>query len=189
MIQPTQITNFHRFYRELIGFFTFCICVQGKNSDIVAAKINTLIKEPDFFRCMEDYPLEENGLWELIMHDLLRKHKVRNYRRIMHVLKQVVTVDLQTCTLEDLLNIKGVGPKSACFFFLHSRPNQDVVVIDTHLLKFYNEKHKLNESRPTKWEDYLKLGKSIAATIKATFPNLSLAEADLHIWKQQSGRL
>jgi thermostable 8-oxoguanine DNA glycosylase len=189
MIEPTKITNHDRTYDELIEFLTFCICVAGKNSDAVAKKINALTKERDFLYCMYNYPLEENGLWEYTMLDLLFKHRVGQYKRIMRALRQVAQLDLQNCTLEELMQVKGIGPKTACFFILHSRPNQELVVIDTHILKWYSKTSKKAFKRPpSKWTDYVALAKAIVRAIRRRFPNMTLAEADLNIWKISSGR-
>ena len=189
MVEPTRVTNFDRTYDELIEFLTFCICVAGKNSDVVARKINALTKERDFFYCMYNYPLTEDGLWEMYMYEMLIKHRVGQYNRIMRALRAIAQLDLQNCSLEELLAIKGVGPKTACFFLLHSRPNQDLVVIDTHVLKFYSDYAKSHTKRPpSKWQDYVALAKAIVKAIRESFPNMTLAEADLTIWKQYSGR-
>lgn len=189
MINPTKITKFDRTYEELIEFFTFCACVAGKNSDIVARKVNALTKEGTFWACMYSYPLDENGVWELRMLDLLIKHKIGQYKRIMHILREVVMLDLSECSVERLASIKGIGPKTACFFLLHSRPNQELVVIDTHLLKFYNREMGTSHKKPpTKWLDYTDLGRVIASIIKNKFPKMTLAEADLKIWMAYSGR-
>lgn len=188
MIEPTKITNYDRDYDQLIEFLTFCICVAGKNSDTVARKVNALTQEKDFLYCMYNYPLEENGLWEYTMLDLLFKHRVGQYRRIMGALREVAQLDLMNCTLEELMSVGGMGPKTACFFMLHSRRNQDLVVIDTHILKWFNKRTKKRYKRPSKWTDYVALAKVIASAIKRAFPNMTLAEADLTIWKEVSGR-
>jgi len=188
MIEPTKITNYDRSYDELIEFLTFCICVAGKNSDAVAKKINALTKERDFLYCMYNYPLEENGLWEYTMLDILFKHRVGQYKRIMTALRQVAQLDLQNCTLAELMAVKGIGPKTACFFILHSRPNQELVVIDTHILKWYSKRTHKTYKRPSEWQDYVALAKAIVRAMRRAFPKLTLAEADLTIWKASSGR-
>jgi len=189
MITPTKITNYHRTYRQLQEFFVFCICVAGKNADQTARKVNALFKEKEFWKCMDNYPLEENGLWEFTMHDLLVRHRIGQYHRVARILRASVGIALDFVTVDELLAVPGIGPKTACFYLLHSRPNQELVVIDTHLLKFYNREMGESKSKPpTKWLDYSNLGREIANIIKNKFPKMTLAEADLKIWMAYSGR-
>lgn len=46
---------------------------------------------------------------------------------------------LRVCTVEDLENIKGIGAKTARFFIMHSRPNQRIAVLDTHILHWLRD--------------------------------------------------
>lgn len=45
-------------------------------------------------------------------------------------------LDLRTCTLNDLLAIKGIGQKTARFFLLHTRQNANLAILDRHILKY-----------------------------------------------------
>src|SRR5690606_28462084 len=74
-----------------------------------------------------------------IFYDLLEASKLGQYHRLSKCFRESVqTLDgsLKTCSVEDLESITGVGPKTARFFVLHSRPNSRIAVIDTHILKY-----------------------------------------------------
>jgi thermostable 8-oxoguanine DNA glycosylase len=49
------------------------------------------------------------------------------------------TLDLRKAGIGDLLRIPGVGMKTARFFVLHSRPDTQAAVLDTHLRKHLKE--------------------------------------------------
>jgi hypothetical protein len=41
MIDPCNVTNYYRTWQERLEFLMFAICVAGKNSDIIASKVDT----------------------------------------------------------------------------------------------------------------------------------------------------
>jgi endonuclease III len=139
MINPAKITNFNRSTPELQAFLLFGICVAGKKSKEIAPKVNAfcaaLVDEND----EQLTPFE--GIRELIRHDMLFdslvEHKLGKYDLLMQSLWEILYLDLENCTLQDLETTFGIGPKTARFFLLHSRPYQKLVVLDTHLLKYF----------------------------------------------------
>jgi len=189
MIDPHNITNYDRNITELQEFLVFAVAVAGKNSDHVAPKINALFKVPLFVELINNYPWLENGLWEAHMHALLKQHKTGNYGRMMRFLKELAKseINLVECQIDELLSLYGVGPKSACFFLLHSRPKQDLIVLDTHVRKFLASKGWKLSAIPDKIR-YLNIVNKAIQFIKSSYPQLTLAEADLQIWKEFSGR-
>lgn len=185
MIDPTSITHFNRTDSELQLFWIFCILVAGKNSDVASKKVASL-----FNKLQDQTPfeyLEEN---RNSLHNLLVAHRVGQYTRIENAISQSLRVDLRTATLEDLMAIKGVGPKTARFFLLHSRGDCEHVILDTHILRYLRERWNMDVpiSTPPPVE-YNRIEKIAGNLIKTDYPHLSMAEADLLIWAQQSGRL
>ena len=69
-------------------------------------------------------------------------------------------LDLRTCTREDLMDVYGVGPKTARFFLLHTREFCDEVVLDTHILRWMRERCDVKEApkntpqNPEKYAQY-----------------------------------
>lgn len=185
MIIPTQITNFNRTNRELQIFWMFCIFVAGRNSDFAASKVSQIMaKIPE-----NKLPFDE--IAQIDIRNMLVANKVGQYNRIAKALEQSFKLNLTTATLDDLLNIFGVGPKTARFFLLHTRKNCECAVLDTHILKWMRLKgfHMVPDTTPQKAEDYKYWERIFISRAKACYPNLSIAEADLLIWSQMSGRL
>lgn len=185
MIDPTRITNFNRSDRELELFWLFCLMVAGKNADQMARKLTALCAGvPDDWRLFEwliamDLPL------------LLREHKIGQYTRIERAIRESARLDLRDCTVADLEAVYGVGPKTARFFLLHSRPGVEVAVLDTHILRWIREKtyFPAPQSTPPKGNKYSYWESIALSLMRSQFPRMAYADADLLIWSQMSGRL
>lgn len=187
MIEPTQITNFSRTRGELELFWIFCICVAGKNSDCAARAISRLMRYDHSrpFKAIAEW-VEDNTL-----HNALVAAKVGQYTRISRALTESLGLDLFTCTLEDLMAIHGVGPKTARFFLLHTREDCDYAVLDTHILRYLKTECGFSECpivTPHNREQYERWEKCFIAVVRNTFGGLPLAQVDLLIWKMMSGR-
>jgi len=188
MITPTQITNFNRTVRELQIFWLFGIMVAGKNSDQIAAKLGKLIRDNVPDDVLPFQWLKENAN---AVHNTLVANRIGQYGRIERAIQQSVDLDLRTATLDELQGVFGVGPKTARFFLLHSRPGVRVAVLDTHVLAWLREKMGFGCAVPKQtpsnahysyWENiFLKLADSY-------YPGMSVADLDLIIWALQSGR-
>lgn len=195
MIIPTAVTKYDRCTLELLEFAIFCVCVAGKNSDQTAKKVDALWNDADFFA----------GLWGQVLlrpsndacHELyvdfikqkLQKHKVGQYQRLSRVIFWLnqQRFNLNHVRFNELVDIKGIGPKTAAFFILHTRRDAVVPVIDTHICKYMAEKDfdmRVTSSLPK----YLENARLVVSAIKHDFPHMTLAEADLTIWKKYSGR-
>ena len=163
MINPKEITDYHRNDWDLQEFFMFSVAVAGKKSDQTAKKIQVLtdeISEEMGENPYYDTHLKESG----ILHYLLgiddepefgvRKmeaHKFGKYnqwksffewwtRRIwdlpanLHV--WMISDFLRRASVEQLERIPSVGKKTARFFNLHTDRDAKCVPLDTHILKF-----------------------------------------------------
>lgn len=185
MIDPLVVTNFERTDKELQTFWIFCICVAGKNSDVAATKLNNLFKvlRPN------ETPFEYLSANKNAIHNILVANKIGQYSRIEKAIIDSLALDLRTSSLEDLMNVFGVGSKTARFFLLHSRRNCDHIVLDVHILKYLREKYEMNvpEQTPPPAR-YNEIEKIAIHLFRAEFPNLSLAEIDLLIWAKMSNR-
>lgn len=188
MIDPKDITNYNRTDVELQTFWIFCILVAGKNSDTTSRLVNKLLKnrgDKTPFEFIRSLKLTE-------LHNYLISHKTGQYDRIRKALFFSARLDLRTCTRDDLMDIHGVGPKTARFFLLHTREFCDEVVLDTHILNWMRVKCGIKDApkntpqNPTKYAQYAGLCKYLMET---HYSGLTLAQADLMIWTEMSGRL
>jgi len=152
MIDPTNVTNFSLNHQELEEHLIWWIFAAGHNGVSTAKGVEKFLcaaeemlwEEPAFY---PRYPfsdirlvIDNCGLEEL--QDMLRKSGLGCWKIKSRTLDQLVhaDMDLHECTLEDLEAIKGIGPKTARCFLLHSRPNQRLAGLDTHVRKYMRSK-------------------------------------------------
>ena len=189
-IDPKNITNFNRDTDELQAFWLFCMFVAGKNSDWASRCLMKLIDTADkgtdggIFNYFK-------SIGEVGVHNMLVANKVGQYTRLTKGIMQSLDLDLRTCTLNDLLNIYGVGNKTARFFLLHTRDRCDYAVLDTHILAWMRDHGVENapKSTPTNLRVYSELENRYRILSRLHFPHMSNAQIDLLIWTKQSGRL
>jgi thermostable 8-oxoguanine DNA glycosylase len=188
MITPSTITNYNRTEEELEEFLMFAILVAGKGAEQQAKKLDEFLK-----RCMwEQIGKPFDHLEFLIKRGWLdiqmREFKLGQYKRIGHAFKEILKFKgkLKIVSLEELESINGIGSKTARFFILHSRPNQKVAVLDTHILKWLRSLgHEVPKATPSK-KTY-KIIEDIFLCI-AEARKMSVADLDLHIWKSYANK-
>jgi thermostable 8-oxoguanine DNA glycosylase len=131
-IDPKNITKFDRSQEELEFFWLFCILVAGKNADWASLKLLDLFRnKPE-----DQTPFEFLKTRLTDLNNILVANKVGQYRRITKAIEQSISLDLKTATLDEFLEVFGVGPKTARFFILHTRKDAECAVLDTHILKW-----------------------------------------------------
>ena len=184
MIQPTQVTNFNRTDDELQTFWIYSIVVAGKPSDWASRVVTKFLKNrkhmtPFYYIASMGYGLRNT----------LVANRVGQYNRITLALEQSLDLDLQTCTVEDLESIYGVGPKTARFFLLHTREDVECAVLDTHILAWMRSFGIDTPTATPNGEKYADLEAIALRLMKSEFPGMSIADADLLIWSMMSGRV
>lgn len=179
MIDPTKITKFDRTKPELEELLLFCIIVAGKTASIQAQKLELFLKKESPFQLIQSY------IKKGVLLDKIKEAKLGQYNRLDKAFRQVIKLDVHKCSIEELEAIMGIGPKTARFYLLHSRKNQNVAVLDTHILRWLREELgiKTPKSTPTskvylaleqKFLDYCRQNKKNPATL------------DLEIWNRYS---
>jgi len=188
MINPAKVTNYNRTQSELEEFILFCINVAGKKSAIEAPKLEVFIerakditKETSPFNCIRK--LIKLGRLNEIMHWAKLSPYAQRYNSYVAVSK---IKDLQTVTLNRLLQVPGIGLKTARFFLSHSREDFDEPMLDTHILRFlrdqgYVDAPKSTPSNENTYHYFANIFKNIARQLGKTVTDL-----DLEIWKQYS---
>lgn len=185
-IDPSKITNFRRDDEELQAFAMFAISVAGKKASQTADKIYT------FLGWSKTYETPFGFLSRLKRDeqlDLCLRHlKIGQYKRIHNAFSGILNLDLSTCSFDDLIRVRGIGPKTANFFLLHSRDGYSGVVLDTHILRWMRETHGVETPKSTpQGKSYSKFAVLAENLIRSSYPDKSLADADLLIWKTMSG--
>jgi len=193
MIDPTTITNYNRTEAELEEFLLFCIMVAGKNAKQTAKKLDSFlftacaIGEMTPFEWLEHLAkLESNGISKTPMKNCMTTHKLGQYKRLERAFKGILQFKnrLKEVSVEELESVSGIGSKTSRFFVLHSRPDQQVAVLDTHILKWmYSQGYDVPKSTPPKGR-YGLIEKQFLT--EAWKHEKTPAEFDLEIWKQYS---
>ena len=188
MINPAEVTNYNRTQSELQEFLLFCINVAGKKSSIEAPKLEIFIqrakditKETSPFNCIKK--LIKLGRLQEIMHWAKLSPYKQRYNSYVDAVK---LGDLQTVTLNRLLQVPGIGLKTARFFLSHSREDFDEPMLDTHILQFlrdngYKGAPKSTPSNVGVYNYYANIFKMFARV-----SGKSVTDLDLEIWKQYS---
>jgi thermostable 8-oxoguanine DNA glycosylase len=186
LIDPKNITNYNRSDSELETFWLFCLFVAGKNSDIASLKLSQFLED------MTPWDTPFSYLKSIDIHNALIKIKSGQYTRLSKAITQSLDLDLKTCSLSDLNNIYGVGPKTSRFFLLHTRRECEYAVLDTHILKWVKNHHGYEnapKNTPQNPDEYEKWSNIVISLMNMYYPDLSLADIDLLIWAEMSGRL
>jgi len=186
LIDPKNITNYNRSDSELETFWLFCLFVAGKNSDTASIKLSKLLEG------MIPWDTPFSYLRDIDIYNALIKIKSGQYTRLSKAIQQSLSLDLRNCNLNNLTSIYGVGPKTARFFLLHTRENCDYAVLDTHILKWIRNHIGFEDApkdTPQNTKDYEYWSKIAINLMKSSYPGSNLADIDLLIWTEISGRL
>lgn len=194
MIDPNAVTKFDRTNAELLEYWLFCLFVRGKNADVQAAKLQQFIEcvcdltgKVDLDIALKDMTYCKHVNYYTVC-SALRTVKAGQYHTLAAAIEQTVqriAEDpdfLQTATASDLESIRGVGPKTARYFLLHTRKNARVAALDTHILRYlgYRTDMKVPKTTPT-GKKYAEL--EDAFLLMADFEGVDPAAMDLAIWQ------
>jgi thermostable 8-oxoguanine DNA glycosylase len=188
MINPDAVTNFSRSDEELEEFLLFCIAVAGHNAHTTA---RTLEQFMETARAIHYSPFEyiravvEHQPFGVSLAETLKLFKFGCYTKLAKSMLDIATSDinLRTCSVVDLENQYGIGPKTARFFLLHSRPAQNnIAVLDTHVLKYLAVIGvEVPKGSPT-GRRYAKLEQAFLQHAKSIGVS-NIADFDLTIWR------
>ncbi len=173
MVDPHNITNYERSDAELQEFWLFCIAVAGKTAVIIAQMLDNFLADNQ-----TPFQYIEHLVKCHQLEDKLREARLGRYGVLTKAYTQSLSLDLRTCSVEDLEAIHGVGHKTARFFILHSRKNAKVAVIDTHMKKYLETQGVVIKNLNKQYYD---LEKFILR--KAEESGKTFAEFDLDIWR------
>lgn len=182
---PNQTILFDRTQAELECFLLFCVVVAGKKASVQVELLRSFL---DGNQCPFEYirQLDFRGA----LQQKLKESRLGQYRKTTVCFKELAcsNLDLFTCTIDDLENIYGIGPKTARFFVSCTRENSRYAVIDTHLLKYMSEYlgWKVPTSTPSSKSVYKRIENDWIVYVDNL--NVNHAEFDLAIWKIYANR-
>lgn len=189
MIDPRDVTKFDRTQYELEEYWLFCIVAAGKTAMTQARLLDAYLTEGAkqlMATAWTPFDIIRHQVNEGTLLDALKASRLGQYNRLKQAFEQSLALNLPTATVADFEAITGVGPKTARFFILHTRPNQTMAVLDTHILKYLRDKgHTTQKVTPPAGKKYNALEAIVIQEAKLN--KMSLPDFDLHIWKTYSG--
>lgn len=183
MIDPRDVTKFDRTDAELEEWWLFCCIVAGKTADIQARKLDQMLHAMvgttpfDKLRC---------AIFENKLRPYMEMFGIGQYARLEACFAQSAWgLDLRHDPVEKFEAIHGVGPKTARFFLLHSRADQRLSALDTHILAHLAqngvEAPKVTPGNP---KVYRRLEEAFLGLADAA--GMSPADYDLMIWTERA---
>lgn len=193
MIDPTDVTKYDRTEAELEEWLLFCIVAAGKTAKTQArlldgflTNLRNLSKELTGKSNQSPFQLIWNADSIGALRSEIEKSRLGQYNRLEKSFRKTHDFlnKMKTISIDELETIPGVGPKTARFYLLHSRQNQNYAVLDTHILHYMRD-NGLTALKVTP------SGKVYAQTEQlflnhAKSINKTLADLDLEIWTKYS---
>lgn len=204
MVDPTDVTNFNRTDAELQEYFLFCTVVAGKTamvqSRLLEGFLNSLPHPTanPFDRIFASM-ITNGGVMAKI-----KDSRLGQYNRLNKCWREAIALfaedplqarilggarcgrTLRDCTVDDLESITGIGPKTARFFLLHTRADQKIAALDTHILHYLRDQGVVTpKGTPGKGAKYRELELKFIELAEAS--GESVADFDLRVWRQYSG--
>ena len=185
MIDPINITNYKLDDNQLQETILFWVSASGKNGVTSAKCLDSLLSTWRERAC-SDSPFEiiKYISSKVKLAEEMKKHGIGCYNAKSKTFLSLVfsSMNLKTCTVEDLEFISGIGPKTARCFLMHSRPDQQYAGLDRHVLNFLRDKGHLVPKSTTTGKKYRDL--EVVFLRYALESGMSVADFDLKIWKQ-----
>jgi len=169
---------------ELEDFFILCICVAGKKASVQRQKVSAFLMDRAGLSPFE-YLSELKD--SKVLGKRLREIKIGQYKRIEKSLSWLASnpLNLETCSIQQLEEVPGIGPKTSRFFVLYSR-GTPVGVLDRHIMRWlkeigYADAPSLTPPRHSypKWEKVF--------LEEATKRNMNALDLDAKVWLDKSG--
>ena len=164
-------------------FLIFSIMVAGKGADRTWKVVKKFLAlyNPEFpFRSVQN--MIDDGR----LRECLEEARTGQYNRLCKALPELIQIDPEECTLEDLEKIHGIGKKTSRFYKLYTDPEFEGIPLDTHLLKFLNDIGiEAPRSTPQSSKRYKELEEKLIKLYHDSKPYTgleSLSDFDYFIW-------
>lgn len=189
-VDPTEAVRYDRDDYELELFWLFAGCVAGKNAKTTATCLNRFLNLIGPPTNGEDGPFSRvrHAYYSDRLGPALIESRLGQYKKLERFMTEsAVTklLDLRHDPVSVLECIHGVGPKTARFFVMFTRPDARYAALDTHILKFLRHNGvNAPKSTPSAGPRYLELEQEF---LKLVPPGMTPGEFDLQIWTAYSG--
>lgn len=180
--------------KELQYRIIYSVIVAGKNAKFAEKKTKELLKDMDLgetpFHIIGRWMCHVSQLFELNITNMvlykLKESKTGNYYKLNKCLRELINsgINLRTCSIEDLEKIHGIGPKTARFFIIWTRPDARCAALDVHVLRWLGKQgYKVPKATPSgkKYKELEQIFLNEAAKL-----NITPRELDEKIWVEGS---
>lgn len=188
MIDPTNITDFNRDDYSLQEVFLFWICAAGKKAILVSKSLDKVLFYGHDLFGKKLLPFEIVDKFNEKLPEVLKSHGIGCYNNKSKSMLEIARsgLDLRKCSVHDLENIYGIGPKTARCFVMHTRKDAKHAGLDTHVLSFLRDLgYNVPKSTPTK-KKYLEIENLFLDLVEKY--NTTVQELDLKIWNEYSSK-
>lgn len=193
LVDPIQFTNYNRTVPQLEAMLLFSVLVAGKAALPTARALDRFLNLAlTKYISKSKYPfkvLNKPYFTRDRLAAMLRACGVGCYNQKCITVHQIVRsgLNLQTCTVDQLTAIHGIGPKTARMFLLHSRPNQRYAALDVHILHYLRDLgHDVPRNTPGSARRYAEIEQLCLRF--ADDLNMSPADWDLMVWNHYRRR-
>ena len=195
MIDPDHVTNFARTQAELEEFLCFAVLAANRDARLAARVLTALL---DGCPCTSGLPPltkiartfeGPDGHTRLAARLAALGMGLYSLKAAsLFALARSDHLELSNATTEALERFRGIGPKTARFFILHSRPNAGVAALDVHLLRRMREDWGLDAPAQTPPAGPRYRALEAAFLAKARELGRDPAELDLESWRAGARR-
>lgn len=169
---------------DLESKLIYAVVVAGKSATFADAVMERLAR----------YATAGESLFDMLkrhiaasrLDETLYECRTGNYRKLEKCIRALVRSDfnLGAVTPQQLETIHGIGPKTARFFVLWTRPNANFAALDVHVLRWMRKQgHDTPDATPT-GKRYAELEK--AFLVEAAKRGKTPRELDFEIWNAGS---
>ncbi|NDD55038.1 hypothetical protein EBZ39_14445 [bacterium] len=187
LVDPNNITKYDCTHEELQLLLLFWICAAGKKASTAARNLSRMLSDGrDTFGTEEPFEIVRRFGSDLA--EVMKAHGIGCYNNKSKSMLDLAGrgLNLKTCSVSDLESVRGIGPKTARCFLMHSRRGVRFAGLDTHALKYMREKGiEVPKSTPS-GKKYFELEKKFLEL--ADMSGKTLAEFDLEIWRHYSSK-
>lgn len=187
LVDPHDITDYDRTEAGLQLVLLFWISAAGKKATTAARSLAALLNEGKS-RFSEDEPFAIIRAYGESLGASMKRHGMGCYNNKSACMLALARsgLNLKTCSVSDLESVRGIGPKTARCFLMHSRRGVRHAGLDTHVLKYMRELGiAAPKSTPT-GRRYAELERAFLEL--ADRSGMGVAEFDLDIWRRYSSR-
>lgn len=187
LVDPHNITRYDQSEDELQLVLLFWISAAGKKATTASRSLDSLMRE-GASEYGVDTPFGIVSAYGDSLSCAMKSHGMGCYNNKSKSMLALAHsgIDLSSCSVEELEAIKGIGPKTARCFLMHSRRGVRHAGLDTHVLKYMRSLgFEVPKSTPT-GRRYAEIERAFLGLADAS--GMSVAEFDLQIWRDYSAR-